>query len=107
MTKLGTIRTLIALAAQKSWNFYKLNVKSTFLNGVLEDEVYVNQPQGFEVENYESKVYKLKKALYGLKQASRAWYSEIDSHFTKCDFKKNPSEATPYTTTKNRSNTLI
>ncbi|XP_070681771.1 uncharacterized mitochondrial protein AtMg00820-like [Malus domestica] len=64
---LDTIRTLIALATQKGWKLFQLDVKSAFLNGVLEEEVYTEQPEGFEVENASHKVYKLKKTLYGLK----------------------------------------
>ena len=78
-----------------------------FLNGVLEEEVYVDQPQGFEVKNEEDKVYRLKKALYGLKQAPRAWYSEIDTYFSQRGFKKSLSEATVYVKGENGTNILI
>ncbi|KAI5323607.1 hypothetical protein L3X38_032679 [Prunus dulcis] len=67
VARLDTIRTLIALAAQKSWQLYQLDVKSAFLNGILKEEVYVDQPEGLVVKGSESKVYKLHKALYGLK----------------------------------------
>ncbi|CAL2238905.1 unnamed protein product [Prunus armeniaca] len=96
VARLDTIRTLIALAAQKEWSLYRLDVKSAFLNGVLKEEVYVDQPQGFVKKDEETKVYKLHKALYGLKQAPRAWYDEIDAYFNKAGFKKSPSEATLY-----------
>ncbi|KAM1099314.1 hypothetical protein TB2_005809 [Malus domestica] len=96
VARLDTIRTLIALAAQKSWKLYQLDVKSAFLNGVLQEEVYVEQPEGFAVKDKEDKVYKLHKALYGLKQAPRAWYGEIDSYFSQCGFKKSLSEPTLY-----------
>ncbi|KAM1794490.1 hypothetical protein ACFX11_034959 [Malus domestica] len=85
----------------------QLDVKSAFLNGILDEEVYVDQPQGFEVPNKEERVYKLNKALYGLKQAPRAWYSEIDSYFSKSGFNKSPSEATLYTKTSENSEMLI
>ncbi|KAB2602155.1 hypothetical protein D8674_003160 [Pyrus ussuriensis x Pyrus communis] len=97
VARLDTIRTLIALAAQKEWQLFQLDVKSAFLNGVLKEEVYVDQPQGFVIQGKEDKVYKLSKALYGLKQAPRAWYQEIDSYFTKAGFKRSPNEATLYT----------
>ena len=58
-----TIRTVLALAAQLELQVFQLDVKSAFLNGELEEEVYVKQPQGFEVEGKEGKVYKLHKAL--------------------------------------------
>jgi hypothetical protein len=54
-----------------------MDVKSAFLDGVLEEEVYVRQPPGFESEKYPHRVYKLRKELYGLKQAPRAWYGRL------------------------------
>ena len=94
VARLDTIRSLIALAAHKGWFLYQLDVKSTFLNGVLNEEVCIEQPQGFVENGEEEKVYKLKKALYGLKQAPRAWYSEIDAYFTKRGFQRSKSEPT-------------
>ena len=74
-----------------------MDVKSTFLNGYLEEEVYVEQPQGYEVPGQEHKVYRLKKTLYGLKQAPRDWYSWIDSYLTENGFHRSESEPTLYT----------
>ncbi|BBG99019.1 BURP domain-containing protein, partial [Prunus dulcis] len=82
VARLDTVRTLIALAAQKRWKLFQLDVKSAFLNGVLHEEVYVDQPPGFVVKDKEDRVYRLKKALYGLKQAPRAWISEESSEAT-------------------------
>ncbi|KAL8128004.1 hypothetical protein AgCh_014797 [Apium graveolens] len=73
-----------------------MDVKSAFLNGVLKEEIYVNQPAGFVKKEEENKVYKLKKALYGLKQSPRAWYSQINSYFQKWGFRKCPYEHTLY-----------
>jgi hypothetical protein len=61
----------------KGFKLHQIDVKSAFLNGVLEEEVYVRQPPGFESEKYPHRVYKLRKALYGLKQAPRAWYGRL------------------------------
>ena len=63
---------LISIAAQNSWNIFQMDVKSVFLNGYLEEEVYIEQPMGYVQEGQEEKVLRLKKALYGLKQAPRA-----------------------------------
>ena len=57
-----------------------MDVKSSFLNGYLKEEVYVDPPKGFIIDGKEDKVYRLKKALYGLKQAPKAWYSRIDDY---------------------------
>jgi len=91
-----TIRLLFALAAQSNWKLYHLDVKSAFLNGLLQEEIYVDQPEGFQVAGMEDKVYRLHKALYGLKQAPRAWYSKIDDHLIHCGFKRSENEATLY-----------
>jgi hypothetical protein len=68
VARLDTVRLLISLVAHHSWKIYQLDVKSTFLNGILEEEVYVEQPEGLISQGEEDKVYRLKKALYGLKQ---------------------------------------
>ena len=72
-TCMDTVRTVLAIAGQKKWLVYQMDVKSAFLNGYLEEEVYVEQPQCYEVPGQYHKVYKLKKELYGLKQAPKAW----------------------------------
>ncbi|PAM41459.1 hypothetical protein CEJ63_24880, partial [Acinetobacter baumannii] len=72
------------------------DVKSAFLNGVLEEEVYIQQPSGYEVKGHEDKVLKLKKALYGLKQAPRAWNNRIDKYFKENGFTKCPHEHALY-----------
>jgi hypothetical protein len=69
VAKYTSIITIIALAAKMKWKLHQMDVKTAFLNGVIEEEVYIEKPQGFEVENKKSHVCKLKKALYGLKQA--------------------------------------
>jgi hypothetical protein len=96
VARLDTIRKLLALAAQNAWKIYQLDVKSAFLNGYLEEEIYVEQPEGFKVEGREDKIYLLRKALYGRKQALRAWYSRIDEYLQGLGFVKSPSEATLY-----------
>ena len=73
-----------------------MDVKSIFLNGVLEEEVYIQQPPGFIIQEQEDKVYKLKRALYGLKQAPRAWNSRIDTYFIQNSFSKCPHEHALY-----------
>lgn len=96
VARFETVRLLLALAAQLKWKVYQLDVKSAFLNGDLDEEVYVAQPEGFEIQGREEKVYKLNKALYGLKQAPRAWYSKIDSYFHDNGFAKSENEPTLY-----------
>ena len=73
VARLDTIIIVLAVATQNKWFVYQMDVKSTFLNDILEEEVYLNQPLGFEIKDQEQNVYKLKKTLYGLKQARRAW----------------------------------
>jgi hypothetical protein len=72
VTRLESIRTLLVYATYHDFKLYQMDVKRAFLNGPIKEEVYVEQPPGFEDEEYSNQVYKLHKALYGLKQASRA-----------------------------------
>ncbi|XP_074362568.1 uncharacterized protein LOC141702856 [Apium graveolens] len=75
VTRLETVRLLLALAAKNQWEIHHLDVKTAFLNSVLQEEVYVSQLEGYEIEGQEGKVYRLVKSLYGLRQAPRAWYA--------------------------------
>ena len=71
-----------------------MDVKIAFLNGVIEEEVYIEQPEGFETFDRESHVCKLKWALYGLKQAPHAWYTTIDNYLTSLGLIQKSSECT-------------
>lgn len=86
---------------------YQLDVKAAFLNGYLEEEVYVSQPPGFEVKGKENKVYKLRKALYGLKQAPRAWNKRIDQFLLQQQFVKCTNEHGIYSRYSNENSYLI
>ena len=68
---------IMALAAKLEWKLHQMDVKTTFLNGVVKDKVYVEQSLGFETHDRQSHVYRWKKALYGLKQVPRTWYGRI------------------------------
>jgi hypothetical protein len=74
VARLESIRILLAYATYHGFTLYQMDVKSAFLNGPIKEEVYVEQPPGFEDSEYPNYVYKLSKVLYGLKQALRAWY---------------------------------
>jgi hypothetical protein len=74
VARLESICILLAYATYHGFKLYQMDVKSAFLNGPIKEEVYVEQPPGFEDSEYPDHVYKLYKALYGLKKALRAWY---------------------------------
>lgn len=85
--------TMISLATKMGWEIHQMYVKTTFLNRLIEEEVYIEQLEGFETHEKKSHLCKLKKALYGLKQAPREWYSGIDGYLQKMGFVK--SDAYP------------
>ena len=76
--KHSSIRVLLALVAQLNLELVQLDVKTAFLHGDLEEEIYMTQPEGFKVDGKENMVCKLEKSLYGLKQYSRQWYKQFD-----------------------------
>ena len=92
VVRMETIKTVLALAVQHQLPVFQLDIKSAFLNRELEEEVYVEQPQGYVIKGQEDKVYRLRKALYGLKQAPRAWNNNIENYLLQHGFIKSPSE---------------
>jgi hypothetical protein len=96
VARFESLRLLLALAALEDWEIHQLDVKSAFLNGVLDEEIYMEQPQGFIVEGQESKVCRLHKAIYGLKQASRAWNLQFHGVLLELGFTRTYSDAGIY-----------
>eukprot|EP00253_Pinus_taeda_P036310 PITA_36310 len=78
---------------KEGWNLHQMDVKTASLHGSIKEEVYVEQPKGFEIHDRESHVCRLKKSLYELKQAPQAWYERINSYLMKLGFSR--SEANP------------
>ncbi|KAJ9535789.1 hypothetical protein OSB04_un001058 [Centaurea solstitialis] len=86
VARIEAIRLFLAYASFKNFKVYQMDVKSAFLYGKIEEEVYVCQPPGFEDPRYPDRVYKLNKALYGLHQAPRAWYDTLSTYLLENDF---------------------
>ena len=78
VVRFETVRMMIVLAALKNWHITGLDVKTAFLYGELEEELYMDQPEGFKLKGQERKVMRLKRAIYGLKQAALAWWKALD-----------------------------
>ena len=94
VAKMDSIRLALAIAASKKWEVHHMDVKCSFLNGDLTEEIYMQQPQGFSTNP--SLVCRLRKSLYGLKQATRAWYAKIDSFFLSLNFVRCNSDPNVY-----------
>ncbi|KAJ9536269.1 hypothetical protein OSB04_un000541 [Centaurea solstitialis] len=88
VARIEAIRLFLAFASYKGFKVYQMDVKSAFLYGTIDEEVYVSQPPGFEDPKYSDKVYKLRKALYGLHQAPRAWYDTLSSYLLENKFER-------------------
>lgn len=86
VARMKTIRLVVTVACARCWSLFHLYVKSAFLHGPLEEEVYVQQPPRFVDKGIEHQVYKLQKALYGLRQSPRAWNKHIDLFLLKLNF---------------------
>jgi hypothetical protein len=91
-----SIRIVLVIAAIKKWKIHQMDVKTTFLNGEIEEEVYVDQPQGFETHDINSHVCRLNKSLYGLNKSPRAWYERMDNFLTSLGFSKNKADPKLY-----------
>ncbi|KAJ9553541.1 hypothetical protein OSB04_017587 [Centaurea solstitialis] len=96
VARISTIRLLIALAAIHNLVVHQMDVKTAFLNGELDEEVYMKQPEGFVMPSNEHKVCKLVKSLYGLKQAPKQWHQKFDEVILSSGFKLNQSDKCVY-----------
>ena len=86
VARLTTIRALLFLAASYGLIVHQMDIKTAFLNGELDEEIYIDQPGGFVVNGQESKVCKLLKSLYGLKQVPKQWHEKFDRTLTSMSF---------------------
>ena len=96
ITKITSIRKLIAIAAVYKLEIHQMDVKTAFLNGDLEEEIYLEQPKGFIVPGQEQKVCRLIKSLYGLKQAPKQWHAKFDEVMLSNGFKINECDKCVY-----------
>jgi hypothetical protein len=99
VVRLESIHILLAYATYHGFKLYQMDVKSVFRNGPIKEEVYVEQPPGFEDSEYPNHVYKLSKALYGLKQAPRAWYECLRDFLITNGLKVRKADPTLFTKT--------
>ncbi|GKF07325.1 retrovirus-related pol polyprotein from transposon TNT 1-94 [Tanacetum coccineum] len=106
VARLESIRILLAYACALDFKLYQMDVKSAFLNGFINEEVYVVQPPGFINFAKPNYVYRLKKALYGLKQAPKAWYDRLKAFLIKHDYSMGMVDNTLFTKKKD-SNLII
>nr|GFA99173.1 retrovirus-related Pol polyprotein from transposon TNT 1-94 [Tanacetum cinerariifolium] len=88
VTRIEAIRLFLRYAAHKDFTIFQMDVKTSFLNEILKEEVYVGQPLGFVSKQYPDDVYALDKALYDLKQAPRAWYDVLSQFLIDSGFQK-------------------
>jgi hypothetical protein len=96
VTNYTSIRSIIDIASVMGWKLHQMDVKTSFLNGVIEEEMYIEKPQGFVIHGKESHVCILKKYLYMLKKAPRAWYARIDSYLMSLGFTKSDVDSNMY-----------
>ncbi|GJR96163.1 retrovirus-related pol polyprotein from transposon TNT 1-94 [Tanacetum coccineum] len=96
VTRITSIRTLIAIAAIHNLIIHQMDVKTAFLNGELDEEIYMQQPEGFVVKGQEHKVCKLVKSLYGLKQAPKQWHEKFDNTLLSNGFQINECDKCVY-----------
>ena len=98
-----SFRSLVAVAVQKGLKLHQLDITSAFLNGHLEEEVFMKQPLGFVVEGKENLVCKLKQSLYGLKQSPRCWNSTLDAHLKGMGYVQSTNDPCIYTSSEGES----
>jgi len=107
VARLEAVRLLLAFSCMSGFKLFQMDVKSAFLNGIINEEVYVEQPSGFEDHQHRNHVYKLKKALYGLKQAPRQWYERLSSFLLSNGYERGMIEKTLFIKKSNSDIILV
>ena len=103
----STIRIVVALVAKNKWPIQQMDVVTTFLNSVLDEEIYMEIPNGFPGARDPTKVCRINRALYGLKQAPKSWYSRIDAWFIKQGLKRSENDPNLYYSLENGKYVII
>ena len=107
VTRITSIRLIIAIAALRYLEIHQMDVKTVFLNGDLEEEIYMDQPEGCIAPGHERKVCKLVKSLYGQKQASKQWHEKFDNVMMSNGFKINECDKCVYIKTTDRGYVIL
>ena len=104
---LEAVRLLLAFACMSGLKLFQMDMKSVFLNGIIKEEVYVEQPSGFEDHQHHNHVFKLKKALYGLKQTPRQWYERLSNFLLSHGYERGMIDKTLFTKKANSKIILV
>ena len=107
VARLEVVRLLLAFSCMSGFKLFQMDVKSVFLNGIINEEVYVEQPPGFEDHQHPNHVYKLKKALYGHKQAPRQWYERISNFLLSNSYEREMIDKTLFIKKSNSEIILV
>lgn len=107
LARLEGVKTLLAYSSYKRLKVYQMDVKSSFLNGILEEEVYIEQPKGFvDLEN-KNVACKFQKDLYGLRQIPREWYERLNNYLVKIGFERTNDSINLYLKTGKNNEVLL
>jgi Reverse transcriptase (RNA-dependent DNA polymerase)/Integrase core domain/gag-polypeptide of LTR copia-type/GAG-pre-integrase domain len=107
VAKMNTVRVLMSVAVINNWPLFQMDVKNAFLQGNLEEEVYMEIPPGLHVPQGNQMVCRLKKAIYGLKQSPRAWYGRLSNALGKIGYKRSDADHSLFTTVTKRGIVVI
>lgn len=105
--RFNTLRSLFTIAAKYDYDIDHLDVVTAFLNGDLEEDIYIKQPEEFVKSGYEDKICKLNKAIYGLKQGANAWNKKLDNALNKLKFQRSKTDQGIYIRRESNGNVLF
>ena len=104
---MNTVRTLLSVATNSGWSLSQMDVNNAFLQGELEEEVYMSLPPGYKNKVDQNLVCKLKKSIYGLKQSPRAWYAKLSHSLLSLLFDKSSADSSMFVKHSNNSTTIV